>query len=48
MATITDEGYKKLREAFVSDHYGGSIWEINQVTLVAPVSIARHLHTLQY
>ena len=32
------EDYKKLREAFVSDLIGGSLWEINQVTLIAPVS----------
>lgn len=39
-----DESYKKLREAFVSDHYGGSVWEINQITLIAPVSFSMPLH----
>ena len=33
----SDDTYKALKEAFVSDHYGGSIWEIAAVTLVAPV-----------
>ena len=37
MANMT-ENYKKLREAFMSDHYGGTISEINQITLVAAVS----------
>ena len=45
-APIETEEYKKLREAFVSDHYGGSIWEINQITLVAPVSIFVNTKTL--
>lgn len=29
--------YKLLKEAFVTGHHGGSVWEITQVTLVAPV-----------
>lgn len=29
--------YKLLKEAFVSGLNGGTIWEINKVTLVAPV-----------
>ena len=33
-----DPNYKARKEAFVSDLAGGSIWEINAVTLVAPVS----------
>lgn len=33
-----DPGYKARKEAFVADLTGGSIWEINAVTLVAPVS----------
>jgi len=32
------DGYKAVREAFVSGHIGGSLWEINQVTMIAPVS----------
>lgn len=32
-----DEGYKAVREAFVSGHIGGSMWEIHTVTLIAPV-----------
>jgi len=35
---MSNEDYKKVREAFVSDLIGGSIFEINQVTLIAPVS----------
>ena len=31
---------KAMKEAFVSNHYGGSISEINEVTLVAPVSLS--------
>lgn len=34
-----DPNYKARKEAFVSDLAGGSIWEINAVTLVAPVSM---------
>ncbi|PNS21602.1 GPI-anchored wall transfer protein 1 [Sphaceloma murrayae] len=34
-----EENYKKLKEAFVSDHYGGSLWEINKITLVAPAAV---------
>lgn len=30
--------YKQLKEAHVSNLSGGSIWEINEVTLVLPVS----------
>lgn len=30
--------YKSLKEDFVSGLVGGSIWEINYVTAVAPVS----------
>lgn len=39
-ADMTDkaDGYKAVREAFVSGHIGGSLWEINQVTMIAPVS----------
>lgn len=33
-----DEQYKLRKEAFVSDLTGGTISEINYVTLVAPVS----------
>jgi phosphatidylinositol glycan class W len=33
-----DQNYKARKEAFVSGHLGGSINEINAVTLVAPVS----------
>ncbi|KAF2155277.1 GPI-anchored wall transfer protein 1 [Myriangium duriaei CBS 260.36] len=33
------EDYKRLREAFVSDHYGGTVTEINIVTIVAPAGI---------
>lgn len=32
-----DPSYKARKEAFVSDLSGGSILEINAVTLVAPV-----------
>ncbi|OJJ45599.1 hypothetical protein ASPZODRAFT_133446 [Penicilliopsis zonata CBS 506.65] len=34
-----DPTYKVRKEAFVSNLSGGSIWEINAVTLVAPVSV---------
>ena len=30
--------YKQLKEAHVSNLSGGTIWEINEVTLVLPVS----------
>lgn len=32
-----DPSYKARKEAFVSNLAGGSVWEINAVTLVAPV-----------
>jgi hypothetical protein len=32
-----DQAYKARKEAFVSDHLGGGIGEINLVTLVASV-----------
>lgn len=32
-----DPSYKARKEAFVSGLTGGDIWEINAVTLVAPV-----------
>jgi hypothetical protein len=35
-----DAAYKQQKEAFVSNLNGTSLWEINNVTLVAPV---RHL-----
>lgn len=35
-----EEDYKAVREAFVSGHIGGSMWEIHTVTLIAPVSKA--------
>lgn len=31
--------YKERKEEFVSDHYGGTISEINLITLVAPVGL---------
>ena len=31
--------YKQLKEAHVANLSGGSIWEINEVTLVLPVSL---------
>lgn len=31
---------KAAKEAFVSNLTGGTVWEINTVTLVAPVRIA--------
>ena len=34
------QSYKTLKEAFVSNLSGGSIWEINHVTAVAPVCIS--------
>lgn len=34
--------YKKQKEAFVSNLNGGTLWEINNVTLVAPVCLTRH------
>lgn len=37
-----DPDYKSRKEAFVSNLTGGSILEINAVTLVAPVSIGFH------
>ena len=33
-----DAKYKALKEDFVSNLSGGSVWDINLVTLVAPVS----------
>ena len=35
--------YKQLKEAHVSNLSGGSIWEINEVTLVLPVSLSESL-----
>ena len=35
--------YKAEKEAHVSLLEGGSIWEINAVTVIAPVSLSRHL-----
>jgi phosphatidylinositol glycan class W len=37
------QSYKARKEAFVSNLTGGSIWEINQVTLVAPVRIPSNM-----
>lgn len=34
--------YKALKESFVSNLSGGSIWEINEVSFVLPVSILKH------
>ncbi|KAF2140034.1 uncharacterized protein K452DRAFT_320106 [Aplosporella prunicola CBS 121167] len=31
--------YKAAKEAFVSNHTGGTVWEINAVTLVAPAAV---------
>ena len=45
MAT-PDEKYKLLKEAFVSNHTGGSISEINLVTAIAPVPLSRHSSAL--
>ncbi|KAI5793244.1 GWT1-domain-containing protein [Geopyxis carbonaria] len=36
--TKEEETYKKLKEAFVSNHTGGTITEINLVTAIAPIS----------
>lgn len=41
-----DSSYKARKEAFVSNLAGGSILEINAVTLVAPVSGALDLALL--
>jgi len=35
--------YKQQKEAFVSNLNGSSLWEINNVTLVAPVCLTIHL-----
>lgn len=35
------QSYKSLKENFVSNLSGGSIWEINYITAVAPVCLAR-------
>jgi len=40
LSPVKDEEYVKLKEAFISDNYGGSIMEINKVTLIAPVCIS--------
>ena len=37
--------YKQQKEAFVSNLNGGTLWEINNVTLVAPVCLV-HFHRL--
>ena len=37
------KNYKAMKEAFVSNHTGSSVLEINYVTLVAPV-----LHTFKH
>ncbi|TKX25848.1 GPI-anchored wall transfer protein [Elsinoe australis] len=34
-----EEAYKRLKEAFVSDHYGSTVWEINKVLFVAPAAV---------
>lgn len=36
--------YKAQKEAFVSHLSGGGVWEINAVTLAAPVSLVALLH----
>ena len=39
--------YKALKESFVSNHSGGSIWEINEVSLVlavSPMSVSITIH----
>lgn len=41
-----EEAYKRLKEAFVSDHYGSTVWEINKVLFVAPVSITMALNRI--
>lgn len=38
-----DQDYKARKEAFVSNHLGGGIDEINVVTLVAPVNLLTSL-----
>lgn len=43
-----DPSYKARKEAFVSDLAGGSILEINAVTLVAPVCVFRSLNKNLY
>lgn len=42
-----DQSYKARKEAFVSDLTGGSILEINAVTLVAPVCISSALEEIK-
>lgn len=37
-AARMEGSYKAAKEAFVSNHSGSGIWEINYITLVAPVS----------
>jgi phosphatidylinositol glycan class W len=41
MAARKSNNYKALKEAFVSNHNGGSIWEINAVTLTFSVGLPR-------
>jgi hypothetical protein len=37
--------YKALKESFVSNLSGGSVWEINEVSLVLPVSLVAIFHS---
>jgi hypothetical protein len=39
MAVRKSNNYKVLKEAFVSNHNGGSIWEINAVTFTLSVRL---------
>lgn len=39
---MAPQTYKQRKEAFVSNLTGGTAWEINAVTLVAPVRDIQH------
>lgn len=38
--------YKTLKEAFVSNLTGSTVWEVNKVTLVAPVGYTDGIYLL--
>lgn len=46
-AGVRGHNYKALKEAFVSNLNGGTIAEVNLVTLIAPVCSITHSRTIR-